>query len=161
MVSTEIMHIITIFKQACLRSVSRYLMGNYKATQYVVEREKQSKLTERAETPNHCNSAKFHLERLFHQTSQRNPLGFQNSTDRLLIKHALNLTSLFGLLTTPCATCYVLSDINRICGCERRIPLCRKPHLRFLLRSCLLVPWERKSCWSFCTTAVNDSWPTN
>lgn len=161
MVSTEILHIITIFKQACLRSLSRYLMGNYKATQYVVERGKQSKLTERAETQNHCNSAKFHLERLFHQTSQRNPLGFQNSTDRLLIKHALALISLFGLLTTPCATCYVLSDINRIRGCERRIPLCRKPQLCFLLGPCLLVAWQRKSRWSFCTTAVNDSWPTH
>lgn len=99
---------------------------------------KQSRLRERAETQNHCNSAKFHLERLFHQTSQRNPLGFQNSTDRLLIKHALALTSLFGPLTTLCATCYVLSDINRIRGCECRIPLCRKPQLCFLLRPCLL-----------------------
>lgn len=67
------------------------------------------------------------------------PLGFQNSTDQLLIKHALTLTSLFGLLTTPCATCYVLPNINRIRGCERRIPLCRKPQLCVLFGPCLLV----------------------
>lgn len=52
--STEILHTITIFNQVCLSLVSCYLMVNYKATQYVVECEKQSKLSE---TQNHCNSA--------------------------------------------------------------------------------------------------------